>query len=210
MTAIFADIDYIGKTRKADMGNAGKYNFRGIDDVMNALHSSFAKFGVFLLPEVLESKVEIQEKEKTYNGVTTKTYACSAILKIRYIFTASDGSSVTAIGIGQALDQSDKAVNKAQSAALKYCLMQTFLIPTEEPKDVENDNIEITGKASVDLTDKVADLRKAFQILNWDPTRKSDWIKTISPLPVGSWGEKEYELAGKRAWKEIHEFAKAV
>lgn len=65
-------------------------------------------------------------------------------------------------------------------------------------------------KASVDLTDRVADLRKAFEVLNWDPTKKSDWIKTISSKPVGTWGEAEYDLAGKRAWKEVHESAKVI
>ena len=38
MARILADIDFIGKDRKADMGNAGRYNFRGIDDIYNALH----------------------------------------------------------------------------------------------------------------------------------------------------------------------------
>ncbi|MFA9201929.1 MAG: hypothetical protein ACEQSC_00055, partial [Candidatus Nanopelagicaceae bacterium] len=65
-------------------------------------------------------------------------------------------------------------------------------------------------KASVDLTDRVADLRKAFEVLNWDATKKGDWIKTISSKPVGTWGEAEYDLAGKRAWREVHESAKVI
>jgi hypothetical protein len=203
MAKILADVDHIGKDRQADMGNAGKYKFRGIDDIYNTLHSSFAKYKVFLLPEVLESKIEIQEKEKTYNGVTTKSYACSAILKIKFTFMSEDGSSVTAIGIGQALDQSDKATSKAQSNALKYCLMQTFLIPTEEPKDIEEDNIPISIPAFA-ATEQKESLKKAFEILQWDAAKKGDWIKTISPTPVGKWGNTEYDLADKRAWTEVH------
>ena len=80
------------------------------------------------------------------------------------------------------------------------------------PDDDEDGNTAkaVSVKASVDLTDRVADLRKAFEVLNWDPTKKSDWIKTISNKPVGTWGEAEYDLAGKRAWKEVHESAKVI
>jgi hypothetical protein len=207
MAGILADIDCIGKTRTANMGGAGNYSFRGIDDMYNVIHGSFAKYGVFLLPKVLEQKIEIIEKEKTYNGVTTKTYTCSAVLTIEYTFMAADGSSVSAVGIGQAFDQSDKAVNKAQSAALKYCLMQAFLIPTEESKDVENDNIqaEATKSTPIDnLADKKASLRKAFDILNWDASRKGEWVKAVSEVPIGKWGKAEYEVADKRAWSEVH------
>jgi hypothetical protein len=156
MAAILADIDFIGKDRKADMGNAGKYNFRGIDDIYNALHSSFAKHKVFIIPKILDREFEMQEKEKTYNGSTTKSYSYSAILTIEFTFVSEDGSMISAIGIGHALDTSDKATNKAQSAALKYCLMQTFLIPTEESKDVEEDNIQISATVSAPKPASVA------------------------------------------------------
>jgi hypothetical protein len=206
MAKILADIDYIGKDRQADMGNAGRYKFRGIDDIYNALHSSFAKHKVFILPKVLDSKIEIQEKEKTYNGVTSKSYACSAILTIEFTFMSEDGSSVTAIGIGQALDQSDKASSKAQSNALKYCLMQTFLIPTEESKDIEDDNIAVSANKvtpSGDLSTYQASLKQAFDILNWDATKKGNWIKSISSVPVSKWGQAEYMAANEKIWVEV-------
>jgi hypothetical protein len=196
MAKILADVDHIGKDRKAEMGNAGSYKFRGIDDVYNTLHSSFAKYKVFLLPRVLESKIEIQEKEKTYNGMTSKTYACSAVLKIEFTFVSEDGSSVTAIGIGQALDQSDKAASKAQSNALKYCLMQTFLIPTEESKDIEDDNIPIQSAAPLSKTKEYqAQIKSLVSALGWDEEQKAAWAKSINPKPVGSWNESDWKEA---------------
>lgn len=146
MSAILEDIKPVAKDRKADMGNAGKYNFRGIDDMYNALHEAFAKHKVFILPEIIEEKSEILEKEKTYNGQVSKTYSKYVTLRVKYTFFAEDGTFVNAIGIGEAIDTSDKATNKAQSSALKYVLMQTFLIPTEEGKDVENDNNQLSDK----------------------------------------------------------------
>ena len=137
MANILKDVETIGKDRKADMGNAGKYNFRGIDDMYNSLHDTLAKHEVFIIPEILKSDLQTQEKESTYNGQTKKSLQYSVLLTIKFTFYTTDGSSVSAVGIGHALDTSDKATNIAQSSALKYALMQTFLIPTEEDKDVE-------------------------------------------------------------------------
>jgi hypothetical protein len=224
MAAILADIDFIGKDRSADMGNAGKYKFRGIDDIYNALHKSFAKYGVFIIPKILESNLEIQEKEKTYNGVTTKTYSQSAKLTVEFTFASADGSSLSAVGFGYALDSSDKAATKAQSAALKYCLMQTFLIPTEESKDVENDDIEqlpprtVVAPAKVAYTapppaaiakpsQKVLETQKALteciEILGWSKEQKVAWVKTISPKPCDLWSLQDWELAIVKAHMEI-------
>jgi hypothetical protein len=35
------------------------------------------------------------------------------------------------------MDSADKSTNKAMSAALKYAIMQTFLVPTEELQDAD-------------------------------------------------------------------------
>ena len=224
MAKILADIDFIGKDRKADMGNAGKYNFRGIDDCYNTLHASFAKYKVFVIPKVIDSKIELQEQEKSYNGSTTKSYVYSAIVTIEFSFVSEDGSSISAVGIGHALDRSDKATNKAQSSALKYCLMQTFLIPTEESKDVELENIQLapalskTGQAiernggnvnqrilKVDPAIEAARqaTRECFAILEWEKERILEWSKKINPAPFDSWSLQNWKEANVKALAEI-------
>lgn len=145
MAKILQEVNFIGKSKTADMGKGGTYNFRGIDDMYNALHKSFADNKVFIIPEVLETTIETQEREKEWNKVITKSLQYSVIVKVKFTCFSEDGSSVSGIGIGHALDTGDKGTNKAQSSALKYFLMQTFLIPTTEDKDVENSNLE-TGK----------------------------------------------------------------
>jgi len=141
MAKILKEVDFIGKSKTADLGKGGKYNFRGIDDMYNVLHKSFADNQVFIIPEVLETTIETQDKGQDNYG--NQKYQYSIIVKVRFTCFAEDGSSVSGIGIGHALDTSDKGTNKAQSSALKYFLMQTFLIPTEEDKDVENNNLSV-------------------------------------------------------------------
>ena len=133
MAAIMSEVDVIEKNQK----NTGQgYNFRGIDDMYNALHSIFVKNGVFLTSEILNQ--ERQEKVNAKGNINFIT-----LLAIRYTFYATDGSSVSTVAVGEGSDFGDKSCNKAQSAGLKVALMQMLLIPTKEIKDAEVDSQEV-------------------------------------------------------------------
>lgn len=130
--SIYAKIATIMKETKA-IAKAQKneqqgFMFRGIDSVMNELHDLFANNGVFILPEVLDYVVA----EKV-TGRGTILYYTRA--KIKFHFTAEDGSEVCTINVGEAMDSGDNGMNKAMSIALKYALMQMLLIPTKDDKD---------------------------------------------------------------------------
>jgi hypothetical protein len=103
-----------------------KFKFRGIDAVMNTLHSDFAREGVIILPQAIGDP-KITER-KTANGGTIYHF----IQRWRFTFCASDGSSVSSEFLGEAADSGDKALSKTASIALKYALFQMLLIPTEE------------------------------------------------------------------------------
>ena len=128
MSDIFKDVEFIGKNKKNQQQG---YSFRGIDDMYNALHELFAKHEVFIISEVLKTTREERVTKSGGNIIYT-------ILDVKISFFTSDGSSVSSILIGEAMDSADKSANKAMSAALKYAMMQTFLIPTEELKDADS------------------------------------------------------------------------
>lgn len=116
-----------------------KYKYRGIDDVMDAVHAAFVEAGVVAIPEVLErEQVERQSRKGELMIHTTLT--------VRYTFYAQDGTSVSATVQGEGLDRGDKSLNKAMSAAYKYCAFQVMSIPTAEMIDSETESPEI-GKA---------------------------------------------------------------
>lgn len=127
MNAVMAEIGPIAKNRQNEMQ---RYQFRGIDDIYNAIQAPLVKHKVFSVPELLEDKRE--ERQTSKGGILIYT-----ILKIKYTFYAEDGSSVSAIVQGEAMDSSDKSTNKAMSAAQKYLFLQIFNIPTEDDKDTE-------------------------------------------------------------------------
>lgn len=133
MPKVMAAIGAIGKGRKNQQQG---YSFRGIDDVYNAIHDALAENQVFPVPRVLEQKRE--ERPSKSGGLMFHV-----VLLVETRFYAPDGSSVSAVTVGEAMDSSDKASNKAMSAAMKYALLETFCIPTEESKDTEDGHPEV-------------------------------------------------------------------
>lgn len=184
ITAIQADVEFIGKNKQVQSG--GNYKYRGVDQVLNTLHPLFAKHKVFAVPEVLD--VLAREQRETKNGGNM----LYQVLKVKYTFYAEDGSNVSAVVVGEAMDSGDKASNKCMSVAYKYACFQILSIPTEETTadaDEENEalappvhkltNIELeemgfkdipaivgwiekkAGKRMSELTDKEADAVRA-------------------------------------------------
>ena len=123
------DIMSEGYAITKDKRNAQQgFRYRGIDDVLNTFQPLLAKHHVFVVPEVLDQ----QRQERTTGKGGSLLYS---LLRMRYTFYAEDGSSVSAVVVGEGMDSGDKASNKAMSAAMKYAMFQVFCIPTEEMQD---------------------------------------------------------------------------
>jgi len=130
---VMKKVGAIGKDSTAtNMSGKQMYKFRGIDAVYNALNPVMADLGLFIVPEVLD---QTREERKTTNGGTL----IYSILKIKFTMFAPDGSNVSGTLIGEGMDSGDKASNKAMSIAMKYFAFQTFMIPTEELRDMDSD-----------------------------------------------------------------------
>lgn len=141
-----AEISAIAKTHK---NSHQGYMFRSIDDVYNAVNSALSNNSLSL--SVNYEFISSEQKEKT------KT----VLLKGTFKVFAPDGSFLESVTFGEANDTSDKAFNKAMSAAYKYFFFQVFVIPTEEKKDSEFDSIpNPEKKQNVDETKQLADMLK--------------------------------------------------
>lgn len=134
ITAVQADVEFIGKDKTTQSGS--KFNYRGVDQVLNTLHPLFSKHRVFAVPEVLEI---LTREERTTNNGNKVLYE---VLKIKYTFYAEDGTSVSAVVVGEAMDSGDKVSNKCMSVAYKYACFQLLSIPTEETAADPDDNAE--------------------------------------------------------------------
>lgn len=132
ITAIMQEIPAIGKEKKNQQQG---FKYRGIDDVMNTLQPILSKHKVFVVPEVID---QAREDRVTNKGGTI----LYSVLKVRYTFYAEDGTSVSAVVIGEGMDSGDKASNKAMAIAMKYAFFQVFCIPTEEINDPDAETPE--------------------------------------------------------------------
>ena len=126
MAAVMAEISAIGKDKKCQQG--ASFNYRGIDDVYNAINPLLGKHKIFVLPTALH---RASESRTTRNGANMEIVT----VEMNYSFCHEDGSHVECRTIGEAMDSGDKATNKAMAIAHKYAILQTFCIPTEDMQD---------------------------------------------------------------------------
>lgn len=155
---VMSEINAIGKDRR---NQTQGFQYRGIDDIMNELHGTLAKCGVFVVPNVLDENRSIGKTSRGGDMFYTR-------LKICFTFYAKDGSNIQSVVIGEAMDTADKASNKALSVGLKYALLQVFCIPTEEEKDPDAQTPEpkagsMAGEKNPDAQKNSAQPKKTAQ-----------------------------------------------
>jgi len=130
LAAVMADVGAVGKGRRIEQGPA-KYAYRGIEDMLSKIQPAFVKHGVVCFPRVLSAEYR---DGTTKNGGSTR----EATLHVQFTFVGPAGDRIEAITVGEATDTSDKASNKAMTAAYKYALLLTLAIPTElDDQDAE-------------------------------------------------------------------------
>src|SRR5213595_2123964 len=133
MALVMRDVRNLGKE---GFNDHQKYKFRGVDGAIGALAQPLRDHGVFMTPEVLDSETEVRGK---MNAIR---------MRVAFHFYGPAGDKVTAITMGEASDTADKASNKAMSAALKYALIHTFMIPVDEGSLDDGDRDHPVGQTS--------------------------------------------------------------
>lgn len=138
MADIFKDVTAIAKSGENKQQH---FKFRGIEDVMNALHACFKKHEVFILTEIISHECQSFE---TKSG--TKGYHHQSRVKFRFVTV--DGSECSVVSLGEAMDYGDKGATKTISISLKYALTTMFLIPTKEAaaEDPDAQSHEVAAK----------------------------------------------------------------
>jgi hypothetical protein len=89
-----------------------------------------------MMTEILDFQVSVRGKMNATH------------MRVAFHFYGPAGDNVTATTLGEASDTADKASNKAMSAALKYALMQTFMIPVDAGSLDDGDRDHPVGQAS--------------------------------------------------------------
>jgi hypothetical protein len=125
--AMSAIMKEVGAIAKKDKNTSQGFNFRGIDSVVNAVSPALQKYGVIVVPSVEDyeyATVEIGRNRTAMGHVK---------VKVTYTFIGSNGDSIKATVVGEAMDSGDKATAKAMSVAFRTALLQALSLPTDEP-----------------------------------------------------------------------------
>lgn len=116
----------VGAVRKGEFNSHQKFNFRGIDAVINAVSPAFRKHGVFCTPTVISSEYDSVQVGQN------RTVMGHARVMVQYTFHATDGSSISTTVSAESMDSGDKATAKAMSVAYRTALLQTLCLPTDD------------------------------------------------------------------------------
>jgi len=201
----------ISKDRRSGDGGGPKFQFRGIDDVYNALAPVLSANRLMMLPRMLGRE---QQERQTRNGGVMFYTTVEAEFDI---VSGVDGSRHTIRTFGEAMDSSDKSTNKAMSAAFKYAAMQAFCIPTEGDNDADAVTHEVApraaggGKAGQDgggMPDaewaKLCQLLKATGTTDLNPMLKHYGVQNLRNL-----NQDQYEDAVGHLNAKLAKMAKA-
>lgn len=176
INAVQAQLAKVGISKDRRNTQGAGYNFRGIDDIYNALAPLLADNGLCILPRVI-SRESVERVSKQGGAL----FYITVEAEFDFVSTV-DGSKHTVKTFGEAMDSGDKATNKAMSAAYKYAAFQAFCIPTEGDNDADahthqvepaNDSTQIDQAVADQMSEAktVPDLVKIMNSLTPDQKR---------------------------------------
>ena len=168
IVAVMNDVQAVAKR---DRNEAQRFNFRGIDAVLNAVGPAFRKHGGFIVPNVLDTRTESLPSK---NGGSLNVVR----LTVEFGVYGTEGEPIVGVVVAEAFDSGDKATAKAMSVALRTFLLQLLALPTDEP-DPDSYSYEIGTQQPVEKRDWVAeiaqlsDIEAARQLYNEARTQKA-------------------------------------
>ena len=112
--------------RKDERNDHFRFNFRGIDAVMNTVGPVLRQHGVIVVPADMQA---------TYAPMQTAKGGAAMNVQVRntYRFYGPSGDYFDTVATGESIDNGDKGTAKANSVAFRTCLLQALCLPTDEP-----------------------------------------------------------------------------
>ncbi len=187
MGRVLAALPAIGKNQRNQQQG---FNFRGIDDVLNALNPLLSEHGVVIVPHRVVERVAGQ-RTTAKGGVMYEVG-----LHVQYRIYGPAGDFIEAEAWGEGTDSGDKATPKAMTGAYKYMLFEAFSISTEEASKTDADrhtpepsvrNIDCPEACGHSAT-KAAMRGHLLDAHGWHRTDDGRVIRPAQPPAAGSTG----------------------
>lgn len=134
LAAVMADVREV---RKDQTNQHQRFNFRGIDTVMNAVGPAFRKHGVVCLPTKVDHHIASKTVGKNNSLMNFVT------VNVEYTLYGPEGDHITGNVSAESFDSGDKGTAKAMSVAYRTFLLQALCLPTDDP-DPDHDTYQET------------------------------------------------------------------
>lgn len=162
------------------------YSYVTSSDVLERVNDALTSVG--LITAVTPTLLDLREVQ-TAKGNIDKHATISVIISIIDVET---GESVQISGIGSGQDSGDKAIMKAETAAIKYAYMLSFCIATGD--DPEADNItDLNTQVIPPKTSTTRQSARTNQLMVSDDLHCADCSCTISSK-VSSFSKQRYHM----------------
>ena len=140
LIAVMQECRYITKN---GVNTFHKYKYATCADVLEMVNAAFVKHGIasITVPEVVDLHEVTTAKGSTEHIATVK-------ITIKLV-DADSGESLEISGMGSGQDSGDKAVMKAQTAAIKYAYLLSFAISTGDDPEADQRIDESSSASSV-------------------------------------------------------------
>lgn len=140
-------VEAIGKDGTYNGGQSGRYRFRRVDDVMDAVGHAMRDVGLVMQTQVVSGPSYVTAQVPNRDDRLVEWTTCRVTMAYTFI-DVRDGSRHTIEMAGEGRDSSDKATSKAMAMAMKYALTQGLCIPLESEQDPDQERPTIEREAS--------------------------------------------------------------
>lgn len=123
---ILAVMNEVQAVAKNDRNESQKFNFRGIDAVINKVGPALRNAGGFIIPNVLSVDYDTLPSKNGGSMIVAR-------VKVLYSICGAKGEPISGTVVAEAFDSGDKATAKAMSVAFRTFLLQVLALPTDEP-----------------------------------------------------------------------------
>ncbi len=174
----------IGYIQKRGHNERFNYSYVTAADIAGSVGDILSELGVVVIPRL----EEISYESAVGRGEATRM----ARVVMAYTFADVDsGEEIVAKVAGQGLDPGDKAPYKAMTGALKYALLQSFLLATgDDPEDERAD--ARTNSERVVSADEICELERLIAETGTELERVLAYYKVAS---LGEMTETNYRRA---------------
>jgi hypothetical protein len=177
----------LGYIQKRGHNERFNYSYVTAADIAGAVGDILAELGVVVIP----SLENITYESTAGRGETTRL----ARVVMAYTFADVDsGEAIVAKVAGQGLDVGDKAPYKAMTGALKYALLQSFLLATGDDPEDERMDARFTAPGS-DRPISTAEVRELEKLIADTGTELERVLAYYKVASLTEMSESVYERA---------------